>query len=232
MAVERTYFFGPFWSEQPARLWGDGVHDDTPGLQWYLDHEKQIPKGLYRSGTLLKFRSWPWSPENMGALQLRYGPDSAGALIKYTPSAEFGQNSGLAAEATRLRQSGARWQEFRKAREALKRLEARNPTPDEREAEWLALDKRSEEVVRNLPAIDYSGLTPEHAREALYRSFVEHFQDFEERVRADWPERERALRTRHLDDRTRRRCARCRRARGTPRSCCGGGRRPDPSARP
>src|SRR5262249_20951614 len=66
MAVERTYFFGPFWSEQPARLWGDGVHDDTPGLQWYLDHEKQIPKGLYRSGTLLKCRSWPWSPENMG----------------------------------------------------------------------------------------------------------------------------------------------------------------------
>jgi hypothetical protein len=195
MAVERTYFFGPFWSQQRAKLWGDGVHDDAPGLQWYLDHEKQIPKGLYRSGTLLKFRSWPQGPENMGALQQRYGPDSAGALIKYTPSAEFGQNSGLAAEAMGLKQKEVRWREFRKEWEALRRLEARNPTPDEREAEVLALSERSEEVVRSLPAVDYSGLTPEQAREALYRAFVEHFQE-----RDDWPERMREPR-RYLEAR-------------------------------
>jgi hypothetical protein len=45
MSVERTYFFGPWAPEQTAKLWGDGIHDDAVGLQWYLEHGNSFRAG-------------------------------------------------------------------------------------------------------------------------------------------------------------------------------------------
>jgi len=165
MSMERTYSFGPWAPAPPPTLWGDAVRDEAVALQWYIDHGRQIPKGLYRSGTELKLRLVPVSM-GTGRLELVGGPE--GALIKFSPSAEFGQNSGLAAQATGIRKFVVLHREFQKTKEALCSL-GPNAAPEDTAAVFQAAAKR-QEVLQSLPPVDYSGLTPGQAREKLYRA--------------------------------------------------------------
>ena len=160
ISLERSYFFGPWVPEQPPMLWGDAIHDDAAAPQWYFDHGKQIPKGLYRSGTLLKSASSAhdrMEVTHTGGLQLFGPPGGEGAMIKYARSAEFGQNSVLAAEATRLI----------KGRVGNDILVA---TPE------LSERIRQLQLVESLPPVDYSAVTPEQARAGFYRAAVEYFE--------------------------------------------------------
>jgi hypothetical protein len=197
-----TYFFGPWLPEQPPKLWGDSVHDDAVALQWYLDHGKQIPNGIYASTNrdlrlqsgehISRAYAWPFRRVD--------GPTTT-AFIRDTPAdwgewrwPEAAQKQYLAWEATRLRQRKEQLRMGLIAAATAGRRQGRAQsvlsasteeinekcmklgvtlTPEEVRDRARVMAAQSIEALMNVPSVDYSELTIEQAREALYRTIVE-----------------------------------------------------------
>ena len=194
MVVERTYFFGPWAAEVPPKLWGDSVHDDAVALQWYLDHGRQIPRGIYHSSTSeLKFPSGEFVSRGYSDYDYRVGDPTTPAFIRYFPPlpfedrqvddatrkrflewrlAEATQKEWLEREANRISQDQWFLVRSEESNEVLRNLE-KHATPEEVRAAARVLTKRVFEALDQLPAVDYSGLTLEQARESLYRTVLE-----------------------------------------------------------
>jgi hypothetical protein len=194
MAVERTYFFGPWAPEEPPKLWGDGVQDDAVALQWYLDHGRQIPRGIYHSSTdKLKFPPGELVSGLGVFLYKRVGDPTTAAFIKdfrpwpfenprYDEATRKRWREWLLGEATQKRwlereATGVRevepWQARTEESAGVLRNMAKHATPDEVDAAARLLGERDFEALDQLPAVDYRGLTLEHACESLYRTVLE-----------------------------------------------------------
>ena len=179
IAVERTYFFGPWAPEEPPKLWADDIHDDALALQWYLDHGRQIPRGLYRSTARLKFRSGELVSGTVFNYDYRVGDPATAAFIKSFPSYspldarrldEATQKRWLERDSNRVREHVLF---FAKCTDEVLRDMAKHATPDEVHVEARVMSQRDFEALDQLPAVDYSGLTLEQARESLYRTVLE-----------------------------------------------------------
>lgn len=69
------------------RLWGDGVHDDTAALQWYIDHATPIPiHGDYFITRTLRVS--PTGAMQMTASRLT-GKRGVEPLIRIEPHADY-----------------------------------------------------------------------------------------------------------------------------------------------